>query len=191
MKGGLQYGIPEIGLIFSQPITINVFVGTDLNGQTLTAYRSLSKTSDWTTDGIVAPGTCRVSSGICTFQSTKASYYGVVKLASRNHTSSGSSPQVIAQFKAEQQQLVTPVIAPTPEPTTNLTPLNLSRTLRLSMTGDDVKALQTYLNTAGFNCGIVDGKFGPKTKAGVILFQKANGLVPDGIVGLLTKAKLK
>jgi murein L,D-transpeptidase YcbB/YkuD len=110
----------------------------------------------------------------------------------RSHiTSSGSSAQAIAQFKAEQLQLVTPVVEPTPEPTTNLTPLNLSRTLRLNMTGDDVKALQTYLNTAGFNCGIVDGKFGPKTKAGVILFQKANGLVPDGIVGPLTMAKMK
>ncbi|MFA6257329.1 MAG: peptidoglycan-binding domain-containing protein [Candidatus Paceibacterota bacterium] len=36
----------------------------------------------------------------------------------------------------------------------------------------------------------MDGDFGPKTKAAVITFQKLNGLVPDGLVGPLTKGRL-
>lgn len=51
------------------------------------------------------------------------------------------------------------------------------------MWGDDVLALQTLLNTKGYNVGTLDGNFGPKTKAAVIAFQSANGLVPDGSVG--------
>jgi len=74
-EGAFQWGIPNLGLTFSDPITLNIFVGTDLNGKALTIYRSLSLTDDWVTDGIVSPGTCTVSEGICTFQTTKASYF--------------------------------------------------------------------------------------------------------------------
>ena len=38
----------------------------------------------------------------------------------------------------------------------------------------DAKELQNFLNWQGYNCGTADGNFGPKTKAQVILFQKAN-----------------
>lgn len=51
------------------------------------------------------------------------------------------------------------------------------------MTGTDVKEVQTKLNKLGFNCGAVDGSFGPKTDAAVRSFQKSKGLVVDGIVG--------
>lgn len=54
------------------------------------------------------------------------------------------------------------------------------------MWGDDIKALQTLLNTKGYDSGTPDGNFGPKTQAGVIAFQTANGLVPDGSVGTNT-----
>ena len=58
------------------------------------------------------------------------------------------------------------------------------------MRGEDVKALQSMLNVLGFDCGAVDGIFGDRTKAGVIAFQQAKGLVVDGIVGPKTKAAL-
>ena len=58
------------------------------------------------------------------------------------------------------------------------------------MRGDDVKALQSMLNVLGFDCGVVDGIFGDKTRAGVKAFQQAKGLVTDGIVGPLTRAAL-
>jgi len=75
VEGALQWGIPNLGLTFSQPITISIFVGNDLNGQVLNVVRSSSMSSGWTNDGIVAPATCTVTSGLCTFQATKASYY--------------------------------------------------------------------------------------------------------------------
>lgn len=52
--------------------------------------------------------------------------------------------------------------------------------------GTAVQKLQILLNGLGFNCGSVDGIFGNKTLTAVKAFQKANGLVKDGIVGKVT-----
>ena len=46
-----------------------------------------------------------------------------------------------------------------------------------------VTLIQNRLNSLGFAVGRADGIFGPRTHAGVQAFQKANGLVVDGIVG--------
>lgn len=80
IEGALQWGIPEVGLTFNPAITLNIYVGTDLNGQTLSVKRSLSINSGWVDDGIVAPKACVVSSGVCSFQTTKASYFAATKL---------------------------------------------------------------------------------------------------------------
>ena len=77
-----------------------------------------------------------------------------------------------------------------PTPDTSTTPSS-TRTLKLGLRGDDVKNLQTYLNANGYNVGVTDGIFGPKTKASVILFQKANNLTPDGLAGPMTIGKMK
>jgi len=72
--------------------------------------------------------------------------------------------------------------------------LTFSRTLKLispRMTGNDVKDLQTYLNTHGYDVGTADGIFGNKTKSAVIAFQTANNLTPDGIVGPKTTQLMK
>jgi len=69
-------------------------------------------------------------------------------------------------------------------------------TLQKGSTGEYVKLLQSILNEKGYNCGKVDGKFGPKTKAAVEKFQSenvdANGvkLQKDGIVGPKTWSAL-
>lgn len=63
-------------------------------------------------------------------------------------------------------------------------PYAFSRTLKLGMSGDDVKAVQTALGL------MVDGSFGPETQAAVIAFQKAHGLTQDGIVGTKTQAAI-
>jgi hypothetical protein len=83
-KGALQWGIASLGLEFSSPITIKIYVGTDLNGQTFDVIRSVSGSSGWTSDGIAAPATCVVASGFCSFNATKASYY----VASKTTTTS-------------------------------------------------------------------------------------------------------
>lgn len=68
---------------------------------------------------------------------------------------------------------------------------SISGTIYYGQTGDRVKKLQQALNALGFNCGSVDGKFGPQTLAAVKAFQKAMGLDVDGRVGPATKAKFK
>lgn len=75
VDGAVQWGIVNLGLQFSNPITISIFVGTSFNGQTLNVVRSTSGSAGWTNDGIVSPATCLVSNGLCTFSATKASYY--------------------------------------------------------------------------------------------------------------------
>lgn len=128
---------------------------------------------------------------------------------SRSSSGSGSSPAIIASFQAEQYQralnagldptqyLTNPNLNQIPN-TTNQTPL-FTRTLKYGMTGEDVKQLQIYLNTHGYPLATIgDGSlghettyFGLKTKTAVIKFQLANSLVGDGIVGPLTRSKLK
>ncbi|MBI4707491.1 MAG: peptidoglycan-binding protein [Candidatus Omnitrophica bacterium] len=49
-----------------------------------------------------------------------------------------------------------------------------------------VKEIQTALKNSNFYAGEVDGKLGPKTKAAIEEFQKANGLKVDGKVGPMT-----
>lgn len=58
-----------------------------------------------------------------------------------------------------------------------------SRILRRGMRGNDVRELQTKLQSLGYNVGPIDGIFGPLTERAVRQFQKDNRLKVDGIVG--------
>ena len=51
------------------------------------------------------------------------------------------------------------------------------------MKGNDVRNLQKLLKAAGISPGTIDGEFGKNTQKAVKLFQKANALKQDGIVG--------
>ena len=62
--------------------------------------------------------------------------------------------------------------------------------IKKGASGNITRWLQRKLNSLGFDCGNVDGDFGTKTKAAVMAFQKAKGLVADGIVGPKTWSKL-
>lgn len=68
---------------------------------------------------------------------------------------------------------------------------DISGTIYYGQTGDRVKKLQQALNALGFNCGKVDGKFGPQTLSAVKKFQNAMGITVDGRVGPQTKGKFK
>ena len=61
--------------------------------------------------------------------------------------------------------------------------------LRKGSNGVYVEVLQKKLNDAGYNLA-VDGDFGNKTLEAVKDYQKVNGLVVDGIVGVKTWEKL-
>lgn len=56
--------------------------------------------------------------------------------------------------------------------------------------GDQVKTVQRLVNAFGYDCGTVDGDFGPKTAAAVKAFQNKSKLEADGVVGAKTWASL-
>ena len=62
--------------------------------------------------------------------------------------------------------------------------------LRVGSTGTAVVDLQNRLIELGYLSDTADGKFGSKTRAAVIAFQKANNLSPDGVAGAKTMAML-
>jgi peptidoglycan hydrolase-like protein with peptidoglycan-binding domain len=62
--------------------------------------------------------------------------------------------------------------------------------LALGAKGDAVKTLQKALTDKGYQPGPLDGKFGPRTRAAVLAFQRANKLTVDGWVGPQTWGRL-
>ena len=58
--------------------------------------------------------------------------------------------------------------------------------LRYGSTGENVKKIQSALNTIDQSVLVVDGIFGDATEQAVKAFQSQNGLVQDGIVGPAT-----
>jgi len=65
------------------------------------------------------------------------------------------------------------------------TPRNISR----GDIGEAVKEIQHALAKKGYDI-VADGNFGPITEGIVVDFQSKNGLVPDGIVGPVTRTAL-
>jgi peptidoglycan hydrolase-like protein with peptidoglycan-binding domain len=64
------------------------------------------------------------------------------------------------------------------------------RTLRQSDTGSDVACLERALIQRGHAVGGPIGQFGPTTVAAVRTFQRRNGILPTGVAGPATTAKL-
>jgi hypothetical protein len=65
-----------------------------------------------------------------------------------------------------------------------------SAILRQGSSGNEVIALQSFLNQ-DINAGLSpDGKFGPKTRAAVVTWQSNHYLTPDGVVGPKTRAAM-
>ena len=65
-------------------------------------------------------------------------------------------------------------------------PETLSKTVTLSIVTNRkhvlVRAVQRRLTALGYDVGDIDGIFGAKTRAAVILFQKDNGCTRDGVI---------
>jgi peptidoglycan hydrolase-like protein with peptidoglycan-binding domain/beta-N-acetylglucosaminidase len=62
--------------------------------------------------------------------------------------------------------------------------------LTLGSKGNQVKQVQAQLIKLGYNCGTVDGVYGPSTYSAVKAFQQRNHLTVDGVVGPQTWSKL-
>lgn len=65
------------------------------------------------------------------------------------------------------------------------------RVLARGSNGPEVTELQKRLSMLGYVVGPIDGIYGPKTEAGVRLFQKEHGLKIDGFAGSITIRELK
>lgn len=71
--------------------------------------------------------------------------------------------------------------------------IHVGRFIRITspfMQGDDVREVQDALILLGYNPGVADGVYGPKTHGAVIALQQAMGLTVDGIVGPRTTEAL-
>lgn len=68
------------------------------------------------------------------------------------------------------------------------------RRLRVGDSGEDVRRVQSQLSSVGFNPGPLDGRYGPKTAAAVLAFQRTDpdrvGGKIDAIAGPYTQAAL-
>lgn len=111
----IQWGLPGISLTFSQPLSIDLFIGNDQEGKTLNILHSNSTSSDWNTAGLSAP-TCTVISGFCRFTATRASYF-VTTIPTPNSNGSGGGGTVIIL----PPTIVTPTATNTPASSTSIT----------------------------------------------------------------------
>ena len=111
--------------------------------------------------------------------------YGVL-VASTSHRSFTHAGRVPGLSYSDAKPGPDPTTPETQAPATQLKP-----TLRQGSEGDAVRRLQRKLTARGFNPGPLDGDFGPATDAAVRAFQRARGLVVDGIVGPKTWSALR
>ncbi|MDD3694314.1 MAG: peptidoglycan-binding domain-containing protein [Candidatus Pacebacteria bacterium] len=100
------------------------------------------------------------------------------------------SAQSIAELQAMIAALQAQLAALAGQGTTTTSAYTHTVTLKVGSKGAQVTALQSALNSLGFNAGAADGIFGNGTKAAVVAFQASKGLVADGIVGPATGAAL-
>ncbi len=99
----------------------------------------------------------------------------------------GTQVSLYAATAVAAQGAATAAPVTTPAPTiANDYPI----TLRIGMSGEAVRAMQTRLITLRFLSGSADGAFGTQTAAAVSAFQRANNLKADGLAGKMTLTAL-
>ena len=68
--------------------------------------------------------------------------------------------------------------------------MRLTRVIKLGMSGDDVKFIQTRLKELGLFPYSVDGNFGQNLVVSVMSFQKSKSISVDGEIGHQTWSQL-
>lgn len=111
----------------------------------------------------------------------------------RSWTKHGKLPHVTYDASATPAVPVAPNVSTTPAVSaTQAKTITGLPTLKKGSEGASVKALQILLIGYGYSCGGygADGDFGNATDEALRAYQKANGLVVDGICGTKTWVKL-
>ena len=107
---------------------------------------------------------------------------------------------LLSSFGADQATIDNVKLALSGKATTGTVTAAFARNLEFGMTGEDVKALQQWLNANGYRVassgpgspGNETTKFGGATRSALIKFQKANGITPAaGYFGPKTRAAAK
>ncbi len=198
-------------LNFSQPVTILIpgvkgTVGYKLSGED--NWHQITNTcgGDYTSPTLDSGNECSIHNGTDTKILTKHfTLFGELNVV---HNSSGSyirpvvTPAIPAKVEVPEGCTPGAKFSTTTGKNCNAaTPATVGKVLgaeKFNFTilikngsrGNEVMELQKLLTSLGYDVGIADGKFGPKTKAAVIKFQIANKLVGDGVVGAKTRAML-
>jgi GH24 family phage-related lysozyme (muramidase) len=107
-----------------------------------------------------------------------------------NHHTHVSVKPVKALYDSEAPWAIALPAAPEAAIIATPAPLQARPTLKKGARGETVRELQTLLNNQGASLAL-DGVFGQATLNAVLRFQRAKGLVADGIVGIYTWAALQ
>lgn len=120
------------------------------------------------------------------------------------HVSTGSSASsryqnLLAMGKNVEAEEVSMQFLQNSNSATDSIKYHFTKNLKQGITNDEVRELQKFLNSHGFavsttglgSKGFETNYFGKLTKQAVIKFQIANGLKGDGVVGPITRSKLK
>ncbi|MDB5254905.1 MAG: Ig domain protein group 2 domain protein, partial [Candidatus Nomurabacteria bacterium] len=182
----LEVGAGDIPLVFSNAVKLTFpgqagnLIGWSQGG----TFHAITDTCDSATAPTLTAGAdCRINVGadlvVWTKHFTTFVTYTQTAVASTGGVSGGGGSAVATT--------VTPT-APVGQ-VLGAQSFNFTLSLSNGSKGDEVKQLQTRLNADGATL-TVDGKFGSKTKAALVKWQKAHKLSADGKVGAKTRAAL-
>ncbi len=187
----LEVGAGDIPLVFSDAVKLTFpgqadnLIGWSQNG----TFHAITDTCDSATAPTLAAGAdCRINVGSDLVVWTKhfttfVTYTQTAVATSTGGVSGGGGSAAVSTT-------VTPTATTAPVgQVLGAESFNFTLSLSNGAKGDEVMQLQTRLNADGATLTI-DGKFGPKTKAALVKWQKAHKLSADGKVGPKTRAEL-
>ncbi|ETB63760.1 TPA: hypothetical protein DIC38_02805 [Candidatus Nomurabacteria bacterium] len=203
-QGVVTYEVGSGSLPDGLTLTSDTLSGTPTTAGTYTFTIKASDT--WTDESTIEPFTdsksytIEITNGSTTRPrrssgSTVSSRY--INLISIGKTETAND--LLKQYPNQINQVITSFNTPNQKDSPINTIKYKTRTLKYKMIGNDVKELQSYLNTHNYPVSLTGPGslnnettyFGLKTKQAVIKFQLANNLVGDGIVGKMTRGVMK
>jgi hypothetical protein len=205
----IEVGYGDIKLTFDKAVRILIpgqagkFAGYSRGGVFTEITGTCAADNQATGDALVAEGDCKIDVGsdliIWTKHFTTFATY-IQTAISHNSGGSYTKPAVPANVEIGEGCAAGNKFSTTTGRNCNAaTPagkvlgaekFNFTKFVKNGSKGNEIIELQKLLTSLGYDLGTADGKFGPKTKGAVIKFQKANKLVGDGIVGVLTRTVL-